>query len=138
MTNTNLNMKRRRFLQVVLGALGVTVMRPLPAFSNESPNSDFCFLLGNHWSYIGIGWQLGIESCALSVLDAPEIADRPPGLRTCINLDARAYELLAQEYPLLCARLKKYLAEDKLNSSLAHTPSLWPRCIPASPESGKL
>ncbi len=114
MTDTNLSMKRRRFLQAALGGLGMTVMRPLLAFSNESPNSDFCFLLGNHWSYIGIGWQLGIESCALSVLDALEIADRPPGVKTCINLDARAYELLAQEYPLLCARLKEYLVEDKV------------------------
>ncbi len=71
-------------------------------------------MLGDHWSYIGIGWQLGIESCALSVLDGLNIADQPPGAKTCINLDARAYEYLAQEYPLLCERLKKALAEDKV------------------------
>ena len=35
-------------------------------------------MMGDHWSYIGIGWQLGIESCALSVLDALNIADAAP------------------------------------------------------------
>jgi len=29
-----------------------------------------CIALCNHWSYIGIGWQLGLESNVLSVVDA--------------------------------------------------------------------
>ena len=50
----------------------------------------------------------------LSVVDAMEMADRPPGVKTCINLDARAYELMAERYPEVTARLKKYLAEGKV------------------------
>ncbi|HZP01737.1 MAG TPA: hypothetical protein VFD30_15720, partial [Terriglobia bacterium] len=33
-------------------------------------SEGFCVTLCNHWSYIGIGWQLGIESNVLSVNDA--------------------------------------------------------------------
>ena len=68
----------------------------------------------NHWSYIGIGWQLGIESCVLSVTDAMEMADRPPHVKTCINLDARAYEFMAEKFPEVAERLKKYLAAGKV------------------------
>ena len=109
-------MQRRKFLKLGLAGLSAAALRPLPllALPADAPAEGFCFMMGNHWSYIGIGWQLGIESCALSVLDALNIADEKPGAKTCINLDARAYEFLAQEYPLLCERLKKYLAEDKV------------------------
>ena len=109
-------MQRRRFLKLGLAGLSAAALRPMPilALPADLPAEGFCFMLGNHWSYIGIGWQLGIESCALSVLDSLNIADEKPGVKTCINLDARAYEYLAQEYPLLCERLKKYLAEDKV------------------------
>ena len=122
-------MQRRKFLKLGLAGLGAATaagcsgmrawlaLPPLPmlALPADAPAADgFCFMMGNHWSYIGIGWQLGIESCALSVLGALNIADEKPGAKTCINLDARAYEFLAQEYPLLCERLKKYLAEDKV------------------------
>ncbi|MBN2581340.1 MAG: hypothetical protein JXB10_20330 [Pirellulales bacterium] len=58
-------------------------------------DARLCVAVCNHWSYIGIGWQLGIESNVLSVTDAMEIFDRPPHAKTCINLDARAYELIA-------------------------------------------
>ncbi len=58
-----------------------------------------CVTLCNHWSYTGIGWQTGIESCVLSVVDAMELADRPPHLKTCINMDARAYEFMAEKFP---------------------------------------
>ena len=34
------------------------------------PASDLCITICNHWSYIGIGWQLGLESCVLSANDA--------------------------------------------------------------------
>ena len=61
----------------------------------EAP-AGVCLTICNHWSYIGIGWQLGIESNVLSVTDAMELADRAPHAKTCINLDARAYELLAE------------------------------------------
>ena len=73
-----------------------------------------CVTLCNHWSYIGIGWQLGIESCVLSVTDAMEMADRPPHVKTCINMDARAYEFMAEKFPEVAERLKKYLAAGKV------------------------
>jgi alpha-mannosidase len=107
-------MQRRRFIKLGLMGLGAAALPTLPMAAADGPAGGFCFMMGNHWSYIGIGWQLGIESCALSVLDSLNIADTKPGAKTCINLDARAYEFLAQEYPLLCERLKKYLAEDKV------------------------
>ena len=107
-------MQRRKFLKLSLAGLSTAALARIPAFSADASPHGFCFMIGNHWSYIGIGWQLGIESCALSVLDSLNIADTAPGAKTCINLDARAYEFLAQEYPLLCERLKKYLAEDKV------------------------
>ncbi len=109
-------MQRRRFLKLGLAGAGAAALRPLPmfAFPAEASGDGFCFMMGDHWSYIGIGWQLGIESCALSVLDALNIVDAAPHAKTCINLDARAYEFLAETYPLLCERLKKYLAEDKV------------------------
>jgi alpha-mannosidase len=107
-------MQRRKFLGIGLAGLSATALRPWLTVAGEIPGDGFCFMMGNHWSYIGIGWQLGIESCALSILDALNIADAKPGAKTCINLDARAYELLAKEYPLLCERLKQYLTDDKV------------------------
>jgi len=109
-------MHRRKFLKLGLAGLSATALRPTRslALPFDAAGEGFCFMMGDHWSYIGIGWQLGIESCALSVLDGLNIADQPPHAKTCINLDARAYEFLAQEYPLLCERLKKSLAEDKV------------------------
>ena len=70
-----------------------------------------CFAICNHWSYIGIGWNLGLESCVVSVIDALEIADREPGAKTCINHDAYAYELLAEKFPQVAERLKRHLQE---------------------------
>jgi hypothetical protein len=93
-------MTRRSFLQTGLaggaGALAAFpfLARPLAAAAQSSPG--VCLTICNHWSYIGIGWQLGIESCVLSATDAMEMADRPPHVKTCINLDARAYEFMAQ------------------------------------------
>ncbi|HZP03081.1 MAG TPA: glycoside hydrolase family 38 C-terminal domain-containing protein [Terriglobia bacterium] len=77
-------------------------------------SEGFCVTLCNHWSYIGIGWQLGIESNVLSVNDAMGMADRKPHVKTCINLDARAYEFMAEKFPEVAARLRKYLAEGKV------------------------
>jgi hypothetical protein len=79
-----------------------------------APGADFCVTVCNHWSYIGIGWQLGIESCVLSVTDAMEMADREPHVKTCINLDARAYELMAEKFPEVVAKLAKALAAGKV------------------------
>ena len=109
-------MQRRRFLKLGLAGLSAAALPALPLMARpfDAADEGICFMMGDHWSYIGIGWQLGIESSALSVLDALNIADQKPGVKTCINLDARAYEYVAQEYPLLCERLKKYLAEDKV------------------------
>jgi alpha-mannosidase len=84
-----------------------------PATAEES-TKGICLTICNHWSYIGIGWQLGIESCVLSVTDAMEMADRPPFAKTCINLDARAYEFMAEKFPEVTERLKKYLAAGKV------------------------
>lgn len=80
----------------------------------KSDPPGVCVAICNHWSYIGIGWQLGIESCVLSALDAMEVADREPHLRTCLNLDARAYEFMAETYPEVVNRLKKYLKSGKV------------------------
>ena len=86
--------------------------RPLAAAAQAAPG--VCLPICNHWSYIGIGWQLGIESCVLSATDAMEMADRPPHAKTCINLDARAYEFMAEKFPEVAERLKKYLAAGKV------------------------
>src|SRR5215472_4961257 len=43
-----------------------------------------------------------------------EVADRPPHGKTCLNLDARAYEFMAEKFPEVARRLKKYLAEGKV------------------------
>ncbi len=77
-------------------------------------SAGLCVTICNHWSYIGIGWQLGIESCVLSVMDAMEMADRPPHAKTCLNLDARAYEVMAEKFPAVTERLKRYLADGKV------------------------
>jgi hypothetical protein len=71
---------------------------------------DLCFTLLNHWSYTGIGWNLGLESCAQSIADSLDMADYSPSVKTGINLDALTYELVAEHYPHLNRRLKKYLA----------------------------
>lgn len=110
-------MTRRGFLRTSLaGGAGALVAWPSivghPATSKET--TGICLTICNHWSYIGIGWQLGIESCVLSVTDAMEMADRPPFAKTCINLDARAYEFMAEKFPEVTERLKKYLTAGKV------------------------
>src|SRR3990172_8088801 len=109
-------LKRREFLR--LGLLGTSSAFLLPrvpeALAQTGGAQGICLALGNHWSYIGIGWQLGLESCALSVIDAFGMSDLPPGVKTGINLDARAYELMAEKYPELSEKLKKYLKDGKV------------------------
>ena len=72
-----------------------------------------CVTINNHWSYIGIGWQLGIESCVLSAEDAMHIADLS-GAKTGLNLDAHAYEYMAEKFPEVAKRLAKYVKEGKV------------------------
>ena len=100
----------------VKGGAGVLLAWPLIARHVAAAEGDrgVCLTICNHWSYIGIGWQLGIESCVLSVTDAMELADRPPHAKTCLNLDARAYEFMAEKFPEVTERLKKYLAAGKV------------------------
>jgi alpha-mannosidase len=116
--NRHHSFSRRDFLQAGLvgGAsatlLGSTVLGRLGLAAETA--DGVCLTICNHWSYIGIGWQLGIESCVLSATDGMELADRPPHAKTCINLDARAYEFMAEKFPEVIKRLKKYLKEGKV------------------------
>src|SRR5512136_977556 len=118
-------MTRRRFLRTgAAGGAGAFAVWPLlkwqpaegagTAPAAAGAESGLCLTICNHWSYIGIGWQLGIESCVLSATDAMEMADRPPHAKTCINLDARAYEFMAEKFPEVAARLKEHLAASKV------------------------
>ena len=110
-------MTRRGFLRTSLaGGAGALLARPsiFRSAAAEEATKGICLTICNHWSYIGIGWQLGIESCVLSATDAMEMADRPPFAKTCINLDARAYEFMAEKFPEVTERLKKYLAAGKV------------------------
>jgi hypothetical protein len=98
------------------GGAGAFLVWPLWARPSEAagPEAGLCLTVCNHWSYIGIGWQLGIESCVLSANDAMEMADRPPHVKTCINLDARAYEFMAERFPEVAERLKAHLRAGKV------------------------
>ncbi len=108
---------RRAFLRAgAVGGAGAVVGWPLFVRNAAAAGATggLCVTICNHWSYIGIGWQLGIESCVLSVTDAMEMADRAPHVKTCINLDARAYEFMAEKFPEVADRLKRYLAAGKV------------------------
>ena len=109
---------RRRFLKSSLAAgVGGAVALPFwprTAGAAAPQGPDFCVTLCNHWSYIGIGWQLGIESCVLAVTDAMEMVDREPHVKTCLEMDARCYEFMAEKFPEVAARLAKNLAAGKL------------------------
>ena len=113
----NTKLTRRTFLGTcAAGSAGAVLGLPLlgPRKPQAAAESGVCLTVCNHWSYIGIGWQLGIESCVLSVTDAMEMADRPPHVKTCVNLDARAYEFMAEKFPEVTERLKPYLAAGKV------------------------
>ena len=108
---------RRTFVKIAsAGGLSAALA---PSLSNllaqvAGKPEGICITLCNHWSYIGIGWQLGIESCVLSAVDAMGMADLAPHVKTCLELDARAYEFMAEKFPEVAARLKQYLADDKI------------------------
>ena len=115
-------MTRRRFLQAgALSGAGVTLLHPAAILRTATPEMQaagtaqgICVTVANHWSYIGIGWQLGIESCVLSATDAMEMADRAPHVKTLLNLDARAYEFMAETFPEVAKKLAGYLAAGKV------------------------
>ena len=86
-------------------------MQPISA---DKDKSTIYVTLANHWSYVGIGWQLGLESCALSIIDSLAMADYEPSVKTCLNLDARAYELLAEHYPEIMDKFRRYLLAGKM------------------------
>ena len=71
-------------------------------------------VLANHWSYTGIGWQMGLKTCAQSITDCLAMADYTPSVKTCINLDALAYAMVAESYPDIAKRLKQYLKDGKV------------------------
>ncbi len=108
---------RRDFVKLsMVGGVATAFLNPAGGVLAQAAASEkgICITLCNHWSYTGIGWQLGIESCVLSAVDAMGMADRSPHVKTCLELDARAYELMAEEFPEVANRLKKYLADDKV------------------------
>ena len=113
----NVMISRRKFVKITsVGGLSAALTSPLSNLLAQVAGrpEGICITLCNHWSYIGIGWQLGIESCVLSAIDAMGMADLAPHVKTCLELDARAYEFMAEKFPEVAERLKKYLAEDKV------------------------
>lgn len=94
------------FLSMASHSEGVTRSRP-------NPQSSVCVTICNHWSYTGIGWQLGVESDVLSLMDAMELYDSA-GVKTCIDMDTRAYEKMAAQFPEITKRLVKYLKAGQL------------------------
>jgi subtilisin family serine protease len=100
------SVSRRRFLETSLrGGAGAAFFFPAVGFLGKATESSggICVALYNHWSYTGIGWQLGLESCVLSATDAMEMADRAPHVKTCLEMDALAYKLMAEKFPEVAA-----------------------------------
>jgi alpha-mannosidase len=113
----NSHLNRRSFVKsgLLCGASAALANLPDTLLAVTTHNADgFCVALCNHWSYIGIGWQLGIESCVLSAIDAMGMADLAPHVKTCIEWDARAYQFMAEKFPEIADRLKRYLATGKI------------------------
>ena len=92
----------------MIGLLLSTCLFHSQSGPTDSRLGGACVAICNHWSYTGIGWQLGLESDALSIMDALELYDRA-GVKTCIDMDTRAYERMAVAYPELMTRLGHYL-----------------------------
>ena len=114
MSNSS-NVSRRQFLaRAPLTAAVGAAFPALIAAAKPHDSPDFCMVLADHWSYTGIGWSSGLKSCAQSISDCCDMADYTPSVKTCINLDALAYEMVAQSYPEVVNRLKPYLREGKV------------------------
>jgi alpha-mannosidase len=110
-------LNRRDFVKngLLFGTSAAVLNFPKFLLGDSTQSADgFCIALCNHWSYTGIGWQLGIESCVLSAIDAMGMADLAPHVKTCIEWDARAYEFMAERFPEIADQLKRYLAAGKI------------------------
>jgi alpha-mannosidase len=107
---------RRGFLRMgILGGLGAAAWPLLSRPGMGAGAADhFCIAICCHWSYTGIGFNLGIESDVLSVTDAMEFFNRPPHMKTCLEMDARCYEKIAEIFPEVAARLRGYLAAGQI------------------------
>lgn len=106
---------RRDFISNgLMGAAAVVLLRRPEKADAMGESGGIALVLASHWSYIGIGWQLGIESCVVSVIDAVGMADRAPGVRTCLEMDAHAWEVMAEYYPEATDKLKAYLKAGKV------------------------
>jgi alpha-mannosidase len=57
--------------------------------------------------------EIGLSGVSAAT-DAMEMADRAPHVKTCLELDALAYKLMAERFPEVTTRLKRYLADDKV------------------------
>jgi alpha-mannosidase len=71
-------------------------------------------VLADHWTYSDIGLSWGLKSLAQSITNCLEMADYTPSVKTCINLDALGYAMVAESYPDVFERLKRYLKEGKV------------------------
>jgi len=106
---------RRQFLtRAPLALAATTVFAPTIPSVTPAGSPDFCMVLADHWSYTGIGWQVGLKTCAQSITDCLAMADYTPSVKTCINLDALAYAMVAESYPDVAQRLKRYLKDGKV------------------------
>ena len=90
-------MQRRKFLKLGLAGLGAAALRPLSLLGLPADASaeGFCFMMGDHWSYIGIGWQLVDSSTVRTyshVLRTQRVQISPRGNgRDCESLDHFAH-----------------------------------------------
>lgn len=110
-------LSRRSVLRLGLAAVaGVILAWPGPSGASLGADApaEICVTLSNHWSYTGIGWSSGLKTCAQSITDCLAMADYTPGVKSCINLDALAYAMVAQSNPEVVQRLKQYLKEGKV------------------------
>jgi len=73
------------------------------------------FTLSNHWSYCGVGWSLGLESCVVSFEDCFRLIDEVPGLKINLCFDVHCYEKLKEEYPEVLNKIKKYLEKGSID-----------------------
>lgn len=109
------NVSRRQFLTRAPLAVAMGAAFPsLSASPTPSGSPDFCMVLADHWTYSDIGLSWGLKTCAQSITDCLAMADYTPSVKTCINLDALAYAMVAELYPDVAKRLKQYLKEGKV------------------------
>ena len=109
---------RRIFLARIPLAVTAGAALPRQAVAARPPGApvapELCLLLTNHWSYTGIGWQMGVSTVAQSIGNCCDMADQTPSVKTGLNFDAHAYAMVAQSSPEVIDRLKHYLAAGKV------------------------